>query len=325
LPDSDRPARATAFAPASIGNVAVGYDVLGGVLDIDVGDRVTVRRIDEPVVRIAGIGGRDMDLPDDPAANTATAGLLQWLEDTRPGHGFAVTIDKGIPLGSGMGGSAASAVGAVVAANAVATNPVSDDDLFRYALIGESLASGSIHPDNVAPCLYGGLVLTRETDPPDPIRIPVPESVRAVLVHPHRTVETRAARRCIPSDIPLDEVVRQTAHLGAFIAGCYRNDLDLIGRSLRDGILEPRRADLVPGFADVQASAMEAGALGCSLAGAGPSVFAWARAADARTVRDAMTGAFADHQVPADAYISPVNGPGSYLVHSDSEPAAQPG
>jgi len=313
--DSSSPNTATAFAPASIGNVAVGYDVLGCALDIGVGDRVTVRRIDEPVVRVGTITGREMPLPRDPADNTGTAGLVRWRQEHDLDYGFEVSIDKGIPLGSGMGGSAASAVGAVVAANVVAETPLPEDDLFRYALLGEAVASGSIHPDNVAPCLYGGLVLTREVEPPDVVSVPTPASIRCVLVHPHRTVETRSARERIPPEIPLAEAVRQTAHMGAFIAGCYREDIDLIGRALRDCLVEPRRADLVPGFYDVQQAAMEAGALGCSLAGAGPSCFAWADGdADAGAVRDAMTQAFAANDSPTDAYVSPVDAPGARLL-----------
>jgi homoserine kinase len=321
LSHTDPSACATAFAPASIGNVAVGYDVLGGVLGIGVGDRVTVRRLDEPVVRVGAVTGREMDLPRDPRDNTATAGLVRWVEENDLDHGFEVSIEKGIPLGSGMGGSAASAVGGVVAANAVASTPLPDDDLFRYALLGEAVASGSIHPDNVAPCFYGGLVLTRAVDPPDVVSIPTPDAIRCVLVHPHRTVETREARQRVPPEIPLEEVVRQTANMGAFVAGCYRNDLDLIGRSLRDCIVEPRRAGLVPGFAEVQSAAMNAGALGCSLAGAGPSLFAWARADDAETVRDAMTRAFNDHDSATDAYISRADGPGARLVEREATSA----
>jgi homoserine kinase len=294
--------------------VAVGYDVLGCVLGIGVGDRVRVRRLDAPEVRVGTMTGLEMELPRDPAENTATAGLVRWVEERGLDHGFEVSIEKGIPLGSGMGGSAASAVGAVVAANAVADAPVSDDALFRYALVGEAVASGSIHPDNVAPCFYGGLVLTRAVDPPDAVQIPTPDSIRCVLVHPHRTVETRSARRRIPPEIPLAEVVQQTAHIGAFVAGCYRGDVALIGRSLRDCIVEPRRADLVPGFADVQRAAMDAGALGCSLAGAGPACFAWTDGdADARSVRTAMTDAFATHDCAADAWISRVDGEGARL------------
>lgn len=309
---------ATAFAPASIGNVAVGYDVLGCCLS-GVGDRVTVRRLPEPEVRVQALTGVPMALPTDPADNTATAGLMQWIEEEQLDFGFEVSIEKGIPLGSGMGGSAASAVGAVVAADALVPGTRTREDIFRYALTGEAVASGSYHPDNVAPCLFGGLVLTRSMDPPDVVHLPAPDSIRCVLVHPDREVQTREARACVPPEIPLTEVVQQTAHIGAFVAGCYRGDIGLIGRSLRDCIVEPRRSGLVPGFHDVQAAAMDAGALGCSLAGAGPSVFAWADGdAAATTVRDAMQTAFDAHDVATDTLVCTVDEPGAVLESTAS-------
>lgn len=309
----------TVFAPASMGNVAVGYDVLGSALE-GLGDRITVRRLEEPVVRVEAITGRVTDLPTAPPDNTATAALLDLQDKRDLNFGFEVAIEKGIPLGSGLGGSAASAVGAVVAAGHLLSETLSRTDLLPHALAGEAVASGALHPDNVAPCLYGGLVLTREMDPPDVISVPVPAGVRCVLVRPHRVLHTREARACLPETLPLADSVRQTAHFGAFVAGCYRDDLALIGRALRDLIVEPHRAALVPGFADVQAAAMAAGALGCSLSGAGPTLFAWADGHDqARNVRDAMIEAFAQHDVASEAWISPIPEQGARIV--DPAPA----
>jgi homoserine kinase len=310
----------TVFAPASMGNVAVGYDVLGAAVE-GLGDRVTVRRLDEPVVRVGSITGRVTDLPTHPPDNTATAALLDLHEARGLDFGFDVSIEKGIPLGSGLGGSAASAVGAVVAAASLLPETVSRDALLPHALAGEAVASGDWHPDNVAPCLYGGLVLTREMDPPDVISIPVPTRVRCVLVRPEQVLNTREARACLPETLPLADATRQTAHFGAFIAGCYRDDLALIGRALRDLIVEPHRASLVPGFADVQAAAMEAEALGCSLSGAGPTLFAWTEGDDAaHSVRDAMIEAFTQHDVPTEAWISTIPETGARVV--DPAPAS---
>ena len=302
----------TVYAPSSIGNVAVGYDVLGCIADVT-GDRVTVRRTDEPGVTVGEITGTVTDLPSNPEENTATAGLLQMVDDLDLGFGFSVDIEKGIPLGSGMGGSAASAVGAAVAANALLDEPLPVNDVFRYALIGEAVASGAVHPDNVAPCLFGGLVLTRSVDPPDVISLPVPDNLRCVLVHPERTVATKDARARLPKKLPYSDIVRQTAHIGAFVAGCYRDDMDLIGRSLRDFIVEPYRAALVPGFAKVKSAAMEAGALGASLAGAGPACFAWAREEDAEEVKEAMVEAFASHETTSTAWIVTADAPGAKI------------
>lgn len=305
----------TAFAPASIGNVAVGYDVLGCVLD-GMGDRVTVRRIDEPAVRIGSIDGCVTDLPTAPADNTATAALLSLREEHEIDFGFEVSIEKGIPLGSGLGGSAASAVGAVVAAGALLTGEASELELFSHALAGEAVASGDRHPDNVAPALFGGLVLTRAMDPPDVVPIPVPSGIRCVLVRPNRMVPTRDARACLPDAISLSDSMKQSAHLGAFVAGCFRDDVALIGRALRDLIVEPHRAQLVPSFREVQEAAMEAGALGCSLSGAGATLFAWCDGpSSAKTVRDAMSAAFGEHDVASEAWISAVPAEGARVVN----------
>jgi homoserine kinase len=304
----------TVFAPASVGNVAVGYDLLGSALE-DLGDRVTVRPIDAPLVRIDTITGRVTDLPTAPSDNTATVALSSLQDAAKIDHGFEVAIEKGIPLGSGLGGSAASAVGAVVAGAELLPGEWSADALLPHALAGEAVASGDLHPDNVAPCLYGGLLLTREMDPPDVVSIPVPSEIRCVLVRPDRVVPTRKARACLPDTVPLSNSVRQTAHLGAFVAGCYRNDLALIGRALRDLIVEPHRAALVPGFFDVQNAALDTGALGCSLSGAGPTLFAWCNGSStARRVQDAMIDAFDQHDVPTEAWISPIPPEGARLV-----------
>lgn len=311
---SDASKEVTVFAPASMGNVAVGYDVLGSALN-SMGDRVTVRRLDEPVVRVDSITGRVPDLPTAPEDNTATKALLDLQTARDLDVGFEVSIEKGIPLGSGLGGSAASAVGAVVAAERLLPDDLSSEALLQHALIGEEVASGSIHPDNVAPCLYGGMVLTREIDPPDVISIPVPDRIQCVLVRPDQVIDTRDARARLPDTLPIGDAVRQTAHLGAFLAGCYRDDLGLISRSLRDLIIEPHRASLVPGFAEVQAAAMEAGALGCSLSGAGPTIFAWTDGQPtAEATCTAMVDAFAQHDIPTETWISTIPEQGARVV-----------
>jgi homoserine kinase len=304
---------ATAFAPAGVGNVAVGFDILGHTVQ-GVGDRVTVRRSDEPAVRIAEITGTTDELPLTAAHNTATAGLVALRRDLELSWGFAVTIEKGIPLGSGMGGSAASAVAAVVAASALLPEPLEPAALFRYALIGETVASGTAHGDNLAPGLLGGLTLVRGTDPPDLVRIPVPPQLRCVLVHPHLRLDTRVARGVLRPEVPLKTHIEQSANLAGLLAGCFTSDLDLIARSLNDVLVEPLREPLVPGFRGVKWAALEAGALGCSISGAGPSIFAWcADDAIAERVRSVMIAAFAEAGRAAEGWISPVDGPGARI------------
>lgn len=309
-----RPTAATAFAPAGVGNVAVGFDLLGHALEA-VGDRVTVERLDSPTVEIVDILGCETPLPREPERNTATAGLLTLIEELELDFGFAVTIEKAIPLGSGMGGSAASAAGALVAANALLDEPLTLDELLRYALVGEAVASGSPHADNLAPCLFGGLTLVRGLEVPDVLQIPVPEEIRCVLVHPHLRVDTRDARAVLPQSISLGLHVEQSGNLAGLIHGCFTNDLELIRRSFHDVVVEPHRERLIPGFRAARDAAMAAGALGCSISGAGPSVFAWcAGEPSAAEVRAALTGAFAEAEVTTDAWVSPVNAPGAYVV-----------
>jgi homoserine kinase len=299
-----------------VGNVAVGFDILGHPMQ-GMGDRVTVRRITRRTVELAGISGVSEPLPEALEDNTATASLLALLRAYDLPFGFEVRIEKGIPLGSGMGGSAASAVGAVVAANALLPEPLDPLTLFRFALVGEVVASGSAHGDNLAPGLLGGLTLVRSTDPPDLARVRVPPQIRCVLVHPQFRLDTRLAREVLPPTLGLVQHVEQSANLAGLLIGCFQGDLELIRRSFSDTLVEPHRARLVPGFAAVKSAALAAGALGCSLSGAGPSLFAWC---DGDTVgeqvRGAMIAAFADAGLEARGWISPVDGPGARVIET---------
>ncbi|MGO8968308.1 MAG: homoserine kinase [Myxococcaceae bacterium] len=304
------PRQATASAPASVGNIGVGFDILGHSLEGPV-DTVTVRRIDTPEVRITAITGVVTGLPFEPDRNTAGQGLIALRAKLGLEHGFALSIEKGIPLGSGMGGSAASCVAALVAANAVLDQPVAVEALYPCALEGESVASGSRHGDNVGPMLLGGLVLATQDRL---LSIPVPSGLTCVLVHPHQVLETRTARAVLARPFQLAQFVAQSANLALVLAGCYRSDLGAIRAGLRDVLVEPLRAPLVPGFADVKAAALAAGALGASISGGGPSVFAWCTATDAAGIAAAMSVAFARHSIGCDVFLSPVAGPAARVV-----------
>jgi homoserine kinase len=225
-------------------------------------------------------------------------------------------IEKGIPLGSGLGGSAASAVGAVVAANALLDQPLSKVELLKFAMQGEAVASGSMHVDNIAPCLFGGLVLTVGIDNPRVKRIPVPKGVFAVICHPHMFLSTKQARAILKREVTMSDFVWQTANLAGFISGCYTNDLELIREGLNDVVIEPQRRQLIPGFSAVRAAALGAGAVGCSISGAGPTMFAWALEADAEAVRQSMVSEFARHGVETDHWVVPVETDGARIVES---------
>jgi len=303
----------TAFAPATVANVGIGFDILGHTVEA-LGDRVRVRRIEEPTVRIRSISGIAGELPVVPEQNTAGRAIQALHQKLKLGFGFELDIEKGIPLGSGMGGSAASAVAAVVAANALLEEPVARINLLRFAMEGEVVASGSVHVDNIAPCLFGGLTLTVGIDEPRVKSIPVPQALRCVIVHPHMYLGTREARAVLKSDISRSDFVWQSANLAGFISGCYSNDLDMIRDSFNDVIIEPQRQSLIPGFKDVKRAAMSAGALGCSISGAGPTVFAWVEFQYAEAVRGAMVAAFARHELKADHWISPIENYGARVV-----------
>jgi homoserine kinase len=301
---------AKAFAPASVGNVAVGFDLLGHSL-AGPGDTATVRRIDPPEVRIGAIRGVATDLPREAARNTAGRALLALREALALPFGFELELDKGIALGSGMGGSAASCVAALVAANALLDAPLAREALYPFALDGEAVASGGRHGDNLGPMLLGGLVLATADRL---VKLQVPAAWHCVLVHPDQVLETRRAREALKGAYALPEFVAQSANLALVLTGCERGDAALVRAGLEDVLIEPRRAALIPGFAAVKQAALDAGAMGASISGAGPSVFAWFESqAAAAAATDAMQAGFASAGVASRAWVSPVAGPRAEL------------
>ena len=311
--------RVTAFAPATVSNVGCGFDVLGFALDAP-GDEVTARFAPEGghgivIDRITGDNNR---LPLEAARNTAgvaAQALLTALGDRR---GIVLTIAKGLPLASGLGGSAASAAAAVVAVDALLDAHASLDVLIGCAIEGEGLGARTAHPDNIAPALYGGFVLVRHPNPPDIIRLPVPAGLMAVVVHPDLEIETAKARALLGTTVPLADAIRQWANMGALVDGLHRADFALISRALEDTIAEPRRASLVPGLAQIKQAAVDAGALGCSLSGSGPSLFALCRGAEvAGRVAAAMTNAVKAHiGGEPQTYVSSIAPRGARVISS---------
>ncbi len=306
-------ASATAFAPASVGNVAVGFDILGHTVAA-IGDRVRVIRRPERGVVVRSIRGVVENLPLAAEKNTAGMAVIALADDLGLAHGFEIEIEKGIPLGSGLGGSAASAVAGVVAAAALVDRPLDRTQLLKYAMQGEKVASGAVHVDNIAPSLFGGLVLTVGIDNPFVKQIPVPETVRCVLVHPHMVLPTREARAILSKTVTMSDSIWQQANLAGFLAGCFTSDLALIRESLLDVVIEPQRQVLIPGFAAVKKAALDHGALGGSISGAGPTVFAWAEQKDAEQVRAAMVAAFQAHGLESDSWVSTIDREGARVV-----------
>ncbi|BCT92656.1 homoserine kinase [Lysobacter helvus] len=311
------PTSATATAPAGVGNIGVGFDLLGHSI-LGPSDRATVRRIAEREVRVVAVRAvGDVSpasigvIPFDTARNTAGRALHALREGLALGFGFEVELDKGIPIGAGLGGSAASCVAALVAANALLDAPMSREALYPFAMEGEYASSRSHQGDNVGPMLVGGVVLATATRL---LSLRAPAGLHCVVVHPDQVLETRRSREVLAEPFPLSTVVAHGARLAQFIVGLERGDLALLRDGLQDVLVEPRRAALVPGFDAVKSAAMDHAAIGASLSGAGPSVFAWfASEADARVAAPAMQAAFADAGFASRAYVCPVNGPRAEL------------
>ena len=308
-----------AFAPASVGNIGVGFDLLGHAVD-GPRDIATVRRIDPPGVRIESIEGDIAGverLPLEAARNTAGGALLALREAMELPFGFALSLHKGIPLGSGLGGSAASCVAALVAANALLDAPLPREALYRFALDGEAISSGSRHGDNVAPMLLGGVTVATATRA---LRLDVPAWLHAVVVHPDQVLETRRSRAVLAEPYRLPELVEQTAYLAQFLLGLQRGDATLIRDGLRDVLVEPRRAPLIPGFAAVKAAALEHGALGSSISGGGPSVFAWFDSRErAEQAAPVMRQGFVEAGFDARAYVTPVDAPRADVLAAEQD------
>ena len=307
---------ATASAPASIGNVGVGFDILGQAFDA-ARDVVTAVRDEKPGVRLMQVSGLVSSLPDSPAANTALAAAQAVLLAAGSPCGLRLSIVKGVPLAAGMGGSAASAVAGAAAANAVVGQPFALEELLPFALEGERVASDPPHWDNVMASLLGGLVLAASEDPVLVQRLPAPSGVVAIVLHPSAAVETRLARSILAPDVPMKLAVEHSRRVAAFVAGCTTGDLGLIRAGLEDLLVEPQRQHFLPAVTAVKAAALAARALGSSFSGSGPSVFAWAVEADADGVERAMTRAFAEAGIEARAYRAPVDSEGVRIVGED--------
>jgi homoserine kinase len=301
---------ARAFAPASIGNVAVGFDLLGQSLSC-AGDTATVRRIDDGEVRIAEIRGAKIALPLSAELNTAGRALMSLRDSLGLDFGFEIELDKGIALGSGMGGSAASSVAALVAANALLDQPLDRAALYPFALDGEAVASGGRHGDNIGPMLLGGLVLASDKHL---VRLDVPEAWHCVLAHPDQVLETRRARQALQGAYTLQEFIAQGTNLALVLTGCQRGAADLVRAGLADVLVEPRRAALIPGFHAVKQAALDAGAMGSSISGGGPAVFAWFESrAEAEAAVAPMRAGFETAGVESQAWVCAINGPAAEL------------
>ena len=308
------------FAPATVANVACGFDIMGFAIDTP-GDEVVMTLTERKGVVINKIIGDEGKLPLDAEKNTVGVVVKYLLEHVGSQYGAKITLYKQMPLGSGLGSSAASAVAGLVAVNELLAIHEPEkalkrrEDLLPFAMEGERLACGSAHADNVAPALMGGFVLVRSYDPLDVIRIPTPDALRVTVIHPHVEVQTRDARSILRKQISLKDATIQWGNTAGLVAGLWKCDFELIGRSMQDVIIEPIRSILIPGFDAVKASAMQAGALGCGISGSGPSIFALSHDQEtAEEVGRKMQNAFGALNIDSEVYISPVNRQGPRIV-----------
>lgn len=300
------------FCPASVANVSCGFDVLGIALD-NPGDEMLVEKIAEPKVIIEHLDS--YNLPTDPEQNVAGKAALEIIKDLKLDYGFKITINKLIHPGSGIGSSSASASGVVFAINQLLHKKLTEQEQLHYAMVGEYVASGSYHADNVGPALLGGIFLIRGYDPLDYVKIPVPAELYLTVITPKIEIRTQDARKVLKSKVSLDKVIQQTGNLGGLIAGFYTSDYGLIGRSLEDVIIEPQRSPLIPFFDELKGKGKEAGALGIGISGSGPSVFAMCQGKEiANKVKKAFNAVYEPVEIDYSIMVTPVNKEGVKIV-----------
>ena len=302
------------IAPASVSNLACGFDILGMALDIPC-DEIIGRWVDTPGVHITSITGQKRNIPVDPLhniASVAAAALLTHLGEEK--RGLELKIHKHVPAGSGIGSSASSAVAAVVLVNEMLNRPLEKRALIPFALHGERLASGMTVGDNVIASLIGGLILIRDIDALDFHRIYPPPGLFTAILLPDMVIETKVSRGVLKNEVPLTDAIRQSANLGSFVIGMHNGDLDLIRSAMQDHIIEPQRKHLIPHFDSIKSIALNMGALGCSISGAGPAIFALCQERlMAENIATEMLNYYISHKLEAREFVSAINQQGAVL------------
>lgn len=307
-----KPSGIKVFAPASLSNLAVGFDILGLALENPC-DEVIAWKEPGTSVRMAGVTGQSAALPEDPERNAVCiAARAVWKALAPNGHGIALELHKRIPVGSGLGGSAASAVAGVMAVNELLGRPLSRLELLPFAMEAEKEVSGGMYADNVCACLLGGIVLVRDSPTSDIQRLPTPKGLFISVVLPDLRLIASQTRGILKPDVPVETVVAQTANLAGFIHGLWQSDFPLIRRSLRDAWIEPQRASSIPGFYEVQETARQFDTLGCSISGSGPAIFAlFENSLLAEEAGIAMQKTLANHNLESRLFLSRVNEEGA--------------
>ena len=300
------------FCPATVANISCGFDVLGVALD-SVGDEMIVRKVSKKGIQITKISGQD--LPKETLNNVAGVAGNAFLLAADYDGGFEIEINKKIKPGSGIGSSAASSAGAVWAMNHLLGNPFSKTELVKFAMEGERLASDVAHADNVAPALFGGFTLVRSYNPLDIVTIPAPSELYVTIIHPQIEIKTSDSRKILKTTISMETGIKQWGNVGGLVAGLFKEDYELIGRSLEDHIVEPIRSILIPGFDEVKKVSLEAGALGSGISGSGPSIFAFSKGKEtALKVGNVMKSIYDKIGIAYEIHVSKVNTEGVKLL-----------
>ena len=295
------------FAPATVANLACGFDILGLALEKP-GDEIIARFSNNPGLTITKITGAKGKLPYDINKNTAGFAAKKLLDKVGYEGGIELEIHKKMPFGSGLGSSAASAVAGVFAVNELLKRPFTKRELLPFAVEGERIADGAYHADNVAPALLGGIILIRDNSTLDVNRLVVPPGLYVTVIYPHIQILTKEARSVLSDVVKLDQHIQQSGNLASLVVGLYNGDFQLIRRSLNDVIIEPQRAKLIPGFYDAKEAAMEKGAMGCSISGAGPTIFALSdNSLIAENVGVAMQNVFTEKKIESEVFVSKIN------------------
>ena len=302
------------FAPATVANIACGYDVLGFAVD-QPSDEVVVKKTARAGLRIKKITGDGEKLPLNPEQNTVTAPVFRYLEQVQYSGGFEFELTKNVPFAGGMGSSSASSVAGVFAVNELLGRPLKVGDLLPFAMEGERVACGVAHADNVAPALLGGFVIIRSYDPLDVIQIDYPRQLHCTLIHPEVAIRTADSRKVLPTKVYLKDAVKQWGNVAGLVAGLMKGDFDLIGRSLEDHLIEPVRSMLIPGFHKARNAALQEGVLGCSISGSGPSMFALSKSRKtAERCAEAMQATFDELGIESQTHVSRINKKGPQVI-----------
>ena len=303
------------FAPATVANVVCGFDVLGFAVN-EPGDEVIMRRTNKPGIKISKITGDNGRLPLDPQKNTVSVSVEHYLNYIgRPDIGLDIELHKKMPIGSGLGSSSASTVAGLFAAKSLLDDQTDLLELLPFARKGEEMACGHGHADNVAPALLGGFVLIRSYEPLDVIKLPHPAGLYCAIVFPDVDVPTREARQIIRTKILMKDAVTQWGNIAGLVSGLFLNDLDLIGRSMQDVLVEPVRSMLIPDFYKMREIAMETGAISFGISGSGPSVFSFTRdEKTAKLIAQKLQKQLASIEINSNAYVSPINDEGPKIL-----------